>query len=153
MRDLDEFRFDLDLLGSGDVGLFHQRIHQLEILFGISHNQPAALREEIGARPGRKRNALILQEIERGLAGNQLLATGGLLGVSAGSCTSTHSRGRAVERICADVDRTADETGRHPIFLGEKIAALLVDRDDRDGVGLHLHLQSRLARDVAERFA
>ena len=85
MRDLDEFRFDLDLLRSGDVGLFDQRIDQLEVLFGVPHDQPAALREEIGARPRRKRNALIFEEIERGLAINQLLAAGGFLGVFAGS--------------------------------------------------------------------
>ena len=79
LRDLDEFGLDLYLLRSRDARLLDQRIHQFEIILSVAHDEPAALRQEVRARPRRKLNALRLEKIFRGFPIHELAPAGGFL--------------------------------------------------------------------------
>ena len=74
LRDLDELRFDLDLLRRVGARLLHERIDQFKIVLRIPHNQAAALRKEIRARARRKTHALRGKKIPRRFPSHELTA-------------------------------------------------------------------------------
>ena len=59
---LDELRLDLDLLRTGNARLLHQSIDQFEVIFGIAHNEPAGLRQEMRARTRWENDALAFKK-------------------------------------------------------------------------------------------
>src|SRR4030095_6387251 len=84
--DLDKFRFDLDLLRTGNARLFDNGVHQLKIVGGIANNQAATLRQKMRARSLRKRNALTFEKFSRAFSIDQLTTAGRFLRVFA--CSS-----------------------------------------------------------------
>ena len=99
LGDLDEFRFDLDLLRSGDVGLLDEGIDQLEVVLRIAHDQPAALRKEVCTRARREWHALAFQEFPGAFAIDELMTAGRFLRVLGRTGTPrTRRPGRSVER-------------------------------------------------------
>ena len=152
LRDLDKLRLDLDLLRTGDAGLLHQSVDQVEVVLCVAHDESAALRKEICTRARRERDALRGEIILRCLAAHQLTSAGGFLRVAPGpNGRSAHGGRLAGESRGPDVYTAGDESRRHPVFLREHVAALFAQGNDRNRVRFHLHLQARLARDVAQR--
>ena len=133
--------------------MFNQRIDKFEIVGGVAHDQPTALRQKICARPGRERHALALEKFFRAFTIHELMSARGFLRIFARPARARcRSRG-LIERRYANVHRAADESGQNTIFFRNEIGALLADRNDRDRVRLDLHFQTGLAGDVAQRFA
>ena len=67
LSDLDELRFDLDLLYTGGVRLFNQGVNHIEVVSRIMDDQCSVMWKEGRARPGGKDDTHALQ-VELGIS-------------------------------------------------------------------------------------